>query len=384
MKDTESMELSVEEVIGSSSPGIGYPPTQIPREARRNALDALEAGQTHYASVSGIDLLRDAVVDFLACFGLDIPSERVIVTGGCQEARFLALQGIIRPYVDTLLARGDRKARYLAVYDLVQRELPVAIPAVVSPGVRAALAVRHRQVTTMRVDKRAGFLPELNAIERALEGGSRLIYLESPSQLTGFAYGAEQVDQIVSLLEAYDALCVVDQSTAPAVVKGYISLSAAAPERVAAVGQLWPGIGLESWQIGYVAAPELCLEALLALKQVLSICTSTPVQWAAVGAAQVFERRHAALAAEMQTARDQAVTALGDDWRMAEGDAVNVLAFSLGDEARAVRERLVQEGIETTSGEAFGAPGVVRVTVEPWVHMREALSKALRGGSADD
>ena len=359
--------------------GIGYASMPISEEARSSALDALERKQTHYAPVAGIEPLRSAVASYLATLGLDVPAQRVIITGGAQEAIFLALQGMTRPYGDATTARGDREARYLADYDVVRDLRPVAIPAVVDPGVRAALDVRERRVTSMPVDEQASLLPTVAAIEQALEQGSKLIYLESPGRLTGSIYTHSQVRQIAGLLQTHDAFCVWDQSAAPAVAGEYKSLAALEPERTAAVGQLWPGQGLETWQIGYVVAPAVCLESLVALKQVLSICTSTPAQWGACGAAQAFPTEHAVLKSRLEAARHQMLSGASGDPRVLPGQSVHVLALQLGDAAAAAHERLTAQGIPCEDGTAYGAPGVLRITVLPEREAGEAIRDVLRG-----
>jgi aspartate/methionine/tyrosine aminotransferase len=155
-----------------------------------------------------------------------------------------------------------------------------------------------------------------------------------------------------------------------------------AADRTATIGELWPGLGLESWQIGYVVAPAACVEGLAALKQVLSICTSTPVQWAAVGAAEVFGERHSTLVAAMDSARRNVLEAVTGDERVLVGEAVNALALNLGDGAVTALRRLSDAGVEAADGASFGAPGVVRVAISPDERVAEAIHSVLRGVSS--
>ena len=380
--DGKSLKPRLEGDVESSNVGIGYPSSALPQRARASAIDALGRKQTHYVGVPGIDPLRDAAAGFLAGLGLDVPVERVIVTAGVQEACFLALQGMVRPYSDTAVARGDRKARYLAVYDVVYDGLPIGVPAVVAPGVQAALAVRDRRVAVIPVDRTEGLLPSVAAIEQVLEQGSKLIYLESPSRLTGFVYRPEQVQRIAELLEAHDALCVWDQSVAPAVAGEYVSLAAILPERAAAIGELWPGMGMENWRMGYVAAPGAYVESLVALKQVMSICTSAVAQWGAVGASEVFAETHAKLKAQMDAVRRDVLSVLSGDDRVLAGQAVNTLALKVGKNAGEMAQQLLAESVPATEGAAFGAPDVVRITIELDVQVKRAICNLLEGVSS--
>ena len=225
-----------------------------------------------------------------------------------------------------------------------------------------------------------GFIPSVAAIEHALQDGNRVIYLESPSLLTGFAYGAEQIRCIADLLQTHDALCVWDQSIAPAVPGRYLSLAEAAPESTAAIGALWPGLGMEAWQIGYVAAPPACVESLIALKQVMSICTSTPAQWAAVGASAVFDEMHAKSLIDMEAERCQVLESVGDDQRVLVGEAVNSVAVNLGSTIN-VAKRLSGDNGLMADGASFGAPGVVRIAMVPGAHTAELVCSLLGGAS---
>lgn len=358
-----------------------YPAMAIPRPVRTSAMDALQQGQTHYVGVLGIEPLRAAVSEFLAGLGVDVPAGRVIITSGEQEARFLALQGVARQYAGASVARGDRQARFLAVHDVAQKSFRVAVPTVVAPGVKAALAVRDRQVATMLVDETAGLLSSIAVIEQALANGSNLIYLESPGRLTGFIYSPEQVQRIADLLEAYDALSIWDQGIAPAVTGEYVSLASVAPEHTIAIGMLWPGLGLANWQVGYVIVPAAYVESLTALKQVMSICTGTPGQWAAVGAAQVFAEKHGALVAEMDAVRREMLSTLSGDDRVLAGQAVSSLAMNLGDAAAKAQKQLLDKNIQVADGAAFGAPGVLRVTMKLNAQTANIICALLEGAS---
>jgi arginine:pyruvate transaminase len=331
-----------------------YPALAIPQAARHDAKEALQQGETHYVAVPGIEPLRVAVAEWVSRFGLEVSKAQVVVTAGEQEARFLTLQ--------SLLQKGYR----------------AAVPAVVAPGVRAALAMRPDAAASIP-STRAGLLPSVEAIGQALAGGCNLLYLESPSRLTGFAYTVEEVEQIATLLEAHDALCIWDQSTAPAMEEPYPSLAAIAPNRTLAIGFLWPGMGLAAWQLGYIVAPPPLIGGLTSLKQMMAICTSTAAQWAAVGAAKRFAQDHAALREEMEAVRHEILSTLTGDERVLAGEAVNVLALNVGEGAGAILDRLAEESMEVADGAAFGAPGVLRVTMKPDSKTGSIIYRLLEG-----
>ena len=185
-----------------------------------SASEAMEAGQTHYVDVPGIGPLREALADFLnsAC-GSAYAAGNIIVTAGVQEARFLTIQKI-----------GE-------IYD------SIGIPAVVHPGVQKALGVRRRTILSLPVDGARGYLPTIDGIAAAVADGCRLLYLESPSRLSGAAYSADEVAAISQIVNEHEAAVIWDQGLAHWIAGDCSSLAAqeSTPTRVAAISDGWPG-----------------------------------------------------------------------------------------------------------------------------------------------
>ena len=297
------------------------------------AADALEAGQTHYVDVPGIAPLRAALADHLnAAFGAHYEAENIIVTAGVQESRFLSIQMI-----------G-------AAYD------SIGIPAVAHPGVQKALGVRARAVVPLAADAERAYLPSPAAIADAVQGGCRLLYLESPSRLSGAAYTDEDLALISAALREHDAMAIWDQGLAAWVDKAYSALPSfeEAPSLAAAIGEAWPGMGLASWFIGYIAAPVDHVPAMQSQKQIMAICTSTAAQYAALEAANHFEDARGQQLAQLSRLRSdiiQAASAL--NLEVIAGDALNIIALHAPDEAAA---KLHRAGFDYADGASFGAP----------------------------
>ncbi len=293
------------------------------------AATALESGQTHYVDVPGIAPLRAALAETLTqSHGAAYAQPNVIVTAGMQESRFLTLQMI-----------GETVER-------------VAVPKVVHPGVRKALGVRALKLDMLDVD--AQMLPTLDTIRATLQGGSRLLFLESPSRLTGAVYSAEAVGQIAALAAEYDAVVIWDQGLAPWTDE-YTSLAAHAADRTVAIGEAFPGSGLGSWMIGYIAAPEALVAPMQSQKQIMAICTSTAAQYAALEASKLYADAQPSRRARLKVARQSAVDALGA--AVIPGAAANILAV------RAPHTQAAVAQLQAADGADFGAPDVLRLTV---------------------
>ncbi len=302
------------------------------------AVDALESGQTHYVDVPGIAPLREAIAAHQnAAFGSSWESANIIVTAGMQEARFLSTQVIGAQY-DT-----------------------IAVPAVAHPGVQKALGVRRRQVLSLPVAAEQGYLPSLESIAAALKNGCRLLYLESPSRLSGAVYSPGQVARIAELLAQHAAAVIWDQGLAGWVDGAYSSVAAQAQGSVAAIGEAWHGIGLGSWLLGFIAAPSGWVAPMQSQKQIMAICTSTASQYAALAASEIVGETQGQRLAHMRGQRAAAArmaSELGLD--SVPGAANNLLALRADATARA---KLAEAGINFADGEDFGARDIVRLNI---------------------
>ena len=302
--------------------------------------EALEAGQTHYVDVPGIAPLRAAIAEYLSRgFAASYESANIIVTAGMQESRFLTIQKI-----------GEN-------FD------SIGIPAVAHPGVRKALGVRERNIVSLAVEADRGYLPSIDAIARAVAGGCRLLCLESPSRLSGAAYTSDEVAAIGQILQDQGAAAIWDQGMAPWMDSAYSSLASVedSPAQITAIGEAFPGMGLASWFIGYIAAPEDQIPAMQSQKQIMAICTSTAAQFAALEASSLFAESRERRLAQLSRLKSETIELARDlDLDVLAGDALHIIALNA---AKEMSEKLRGAGYDFSDGGDFGAPAVIRLNV---------------------
>ncbi len=312
---------------------------------------ALENGHTHYVDVPGIGPLRDAIADYLkGAAGGHYRQGNIVITAGLQESRFLSVQMI-----------GEQ-------YD------SIAVPAVIHPGLRKALGLRSRNPRTIAVSQAKGYLPSIEAIAQAASDGCRLFYLESPSRLSGAAYAADEVAAINQIIAEKDAAVIWDQGLAPWVEGAYASFAALDSDcaRTAAIGEAYSGMGLASWFIAYIAAPEAWVSSMQSQKQIMAICTSTASQYAALEAGQLYnEARGRQLSRLAQLRADLLSAASEAGLSVVGGEAVNVMALKLSEDNM---KKISRAGIDFAAGSLFGAPDVIRLNVN---HSTAAALRAL-------
>ena len=307
------------------------------------ASEAMEAGQTHYVDVPGIAPLREAMADFLngAC-GTAYQSGNIIVTAGVQEARFLTIQKI-----------GE-------LYD------SIALPAVVHPGVQKALGVRQRNLVTLPADSARGYLPSLDSIAEAVASGCRLLYLESPSRLSGAAFSADEVAAIGQISSDNDVAVIWDQGLALWIPADYCSLAAQEADadshrhhrrRLAGHGiiELVPRL--------YRRAGRSWVPSMQSQKQIMAICTATATQYAALEASRIYNEAHerAVGAAKPPTRKPWSRRQARRISKSSPAAAMqHPVALRAGAGSEAAFEKLRAAG---SDGIHFGAPDVIRLTV---------------------
>jgi aspartate/methionine/tyrosine aminotransferase len=316
-------------------------------------VEALESGQTHYVDVPGIPPLRTALADYLRdSFQLQYTQANIIVTAGIQESRFLTVQMI-----------GESFGR-------------IALPAVVHPGVKRAVGVRPMPIDQIEVD--AHMLPTLSGIRQVLAGGTKLLFIESPSRLTGAAYSGEEVAAVASLVREFDATIIWDQGLAPW-VDSYASLAAAAADRTVVIGEAFPSMGLSSWFIGYIAAPETWVATMQSQKQIMAICTSTASQYGALEASKLFAASQPEQRRRLSQVRQMLAAQLAR-YEVIPGHAASLLAFRLTEaEKQHAIAQLAAAGFSITDGADFGADSVLRLTVSHGEAVQTAVAQWVKG-----
>lgn len=333
---------------------VDQPTMELHPDIGQRAVEALEAGNTHYVPVPGVDLVRQALVDFVNGSGLSGYDEKnILVTAGMDEARFLSIQKV-----------GELFGC-------------IAMPEVVHPGARKAAGVRPLDVRFLPVDLDNGMLPTLTGIEEALRGGCRLFYLESPARCTGAVFNPCTVEAIADLLESYGAAAIWDQGLRPWATDECVCLSSlpGMAQWTVAIGEAWPGVGLETLRVAYIAAKEEWWERMRSQKQIQSICTSTPSQFAALKTAEMYEDLRGEQFERLSQRRDEAVKIIENvNAELVHGGTVNLLAVRVK-KADRVTAALQQQGFDIAIGKAFGAPDVLRFAVTRGEAVAEALGQ---------
>jgi len=246
----------------------GEPSCDSPDEAKAAAINAIQAGFTKYTAVTGIDELKDAIIEkFKRDQGLAYSRSQIVVSCGAKHTLFnLAL---------ALFEAGDE----------------VIIPTPYWVSYPEQLLVADATPVFLPTSEAKNFAIDLSALKAIITARTKAIILNSPCNPTGSMYDRETLEGIAKLAIQHNLLVISDEIYEKMVYDGHQhhSIATVNPDMVqhtVIVNGVSKTYSMTGWRIGYAAGPEPILKA---MGNIQSQSTSNPTsiaQKAAVGALQ--------------------------------------------------------------------------------------------------
>ncbi|MBI5588451.1 MAG: pyridoxal phosphate-dependent aminotransferase [Deltaproteobacteria bacterium] len=246
--------------------GAGEPDCDTPENIKEAAIKAIKDGQTKYTPVGGINELKDAVIGkFERDNRLQYSREEIIVSCGGKHSIFNLFQSI--------LDHGD--------------EVIIPAPYWVSYPVMVMLGGGVPRVVYTKESE--GFRMSPEAFEAHISKRTKAVVINSPSNPTGAAYTAAELEKLADVAMRHKLLIVSDEIYEKLTYDGLASSSiASVDDEVKKNTMVLNGVSkaysMTGWRIGYAAGPK---EIVKAMTNIQSQSTSNPTsisQWAAVEA----------------------------------------------------------------------------------------------------
>lgn len=256
------LAASMEGVI---SLGVGEPDFVTSWSVREACILSLEQGYTSYTANAGLMELRQEIAAYLLRkFALEYrPENELLVTVGASQALDLALRAIVNP--------GD--------------EVIVVEPSFVSYGPLVALA--GGIPVFVRTNGADEFKLRPQQIEQVITPRTKALILCSPNNPTGTVLNREELAAIAQIVQKHDLLVISDEIYAELTYdEPYTSFPAIDQmrERTILVSGFSKGFAMTGWRLGFVAAPEMLLKAMLKIHQYTMMCAPTMAQYGAIEA----------------------------------------------------------------------------------------------------
>ncbi len=250
--------------------GIGEPDFTTPKPIIDAGIRALERGETHYTSNSGIFALRQGIADHLEkLYGVKYdPVNEIIITVGVSEALYLTFSAIIEP--------GD--------------EVIIPTPCFVSYQAEVALAGgKPVEIFTNMEDD---FQPDPAVIEKAITPNTKAILLGYPNNPTGAVANRETLEEIAKIAEKHDLIIISDEIYDRLV---YDHEFVCFPSidgmqgRTVLLGGFSKSYAMTGWRIGYAAGPASIIKGLVRIHQYSVMSAPTISQYGAIEALKIGE-----------------------------------------------------------------------------------------------
>ncbi|HYY98171.1 MAG TPA: pyridoxal phosphate-dependent aminotransferase [Pyrinomonadaceae bacterium] len=323
---------------GSVNLGLGEPDLPTPDVIRREAARVVLEEQNGYTTHAGLPSLRERVAADYGC--LNLAPEQVVITAGSQEALYLALL--------TLVDEGDE----------------VLIP---DPGFVAYPTIVRMAGGTPKFYKLPAardFSFDAEEFRRALTPRTKAVVCISPSNPTGRVLSREELSEMARALEGSGAYVISDEiyrdlyftDERPA------SVSEFRPERALVIGGLSKSMSMTGWRLGWLCGDADVLRSALVLHGYTTTCASTVSQKAALAAwTEEAEAARASARETFRTRRDHLLGLLSRELGLRavtpEGAFYAMVGVGEYGDSVSVAERMLEHGVITVPGSAFGPEG---------------------------
>jgi aspartate/methionine/tyrosine aminotransferase len=240
---------------------IGEPDFDTPECIKEAARKALADGETHYTHSLGLLALREAICEDLHDrYGVNVDPGQVIVTQGTSPAMLLLFS--------TILEAGDQVILSDPAYACYDNFIRFAGACPVRVPVTEAESFQYR--------------PE--AIEAAMNEGTRAILLNSPANPTGTLLSAERMDTIARLADRRGAYVVSDEIYHGLVYEGKEHSALEFSDRAFVLNGFSKLYAMTGWRLGYLVAPREFIRPMQKLCQNFFISANSVAQRAGIAA----------------------------------------------------------------------------------------------------
>lgn len=338
----------------------GEPDFQPPAHVLAAAHEAINKGLTKYTATEGMLALREAVAaKFQRENGLSYTTDQLIVSSGGKQVLYNAFMAILNP--------GDE----------------VVLPAPYWVSYPAQIQLAGGVTVPVQTEATSGFIPDPEAIRRAITKRTRAIVINSPCNPTGAVYPAEVIRAIAELAAKHELWLITDDLYEHLIYEGSFTTAAQfQPDRTLVVHGASKAYALTGWRIGYGAGPKPLIAAMNRLQGQVTSNASAVAQYATIAALTEVEKTQAFIEMTKQAyqqRRDLLVAGLnrlGLTTPLPHG-AFYVMTDTTPlhqDETEAALLLLSRAHVGVVPGTDFGAPGQVRLS---YATSLESIHKAL-------
>jgi len=337
--------------------GPGEPDFPTPDHIKKAAIKAIEENRTKYTPTGGIMPLREAITAWHKReLGSDYTAKECVVTVGGKHSIFNA--------ISVLIQNGDEV--------ILPAPYWVSFPDIIKYAGGIPVIVQTRA--------QDGFSAKAADIEKAITPKTKMVIINSPSNPSGGVVDGPEFEKILAICKKHNVWVMGDECYSHFVYEPHKPFSIASAKdskaNVIIIGSVSKTFAMTGWRIGYTLAPEELIQAMI---KVQSQSTSNPTsiaQYAALEAMRGSMDTVPPMLAEYAKRRKRIVEGLRAipgvtcEWPGGAFYAFPNVSAHLGEGKNAAAKnctelsKLLLEKVHVAlvAGEAFGAPGFLRLS----------------------
>lgn len=332
----------------------GEPSFPTPEVAAEGAAASVRAGRTGYPPTPGVPELREGVVRYLGETSAHAPEDPagVLVSAGVKQGLF--------NLCFCLFGEGDE----------------VLVPAPFWTSYLAVVELARARPVMVHTDFEDGFALTVERLEAQRTENTRGVFLNSPSNPSGAVMDLGALEEICAWAGEHGIWVLSDEIYRRLYYEGESAPSVFdvkdRPDHVVSLDGMSKAFSMPGWRIGWSVGPPDLIRKASALQSQTTSAAAGPSQYAAAAALasegreaiigdfrRILDRRRRAAHAALQGIAGFDVPlppgAIYLYGRLGSGDATN------SDSAAVAESLLVETGVATVPGEAFGTPGHLRL-----------------------
>jgi aspartate aminotransferase len=337
--------------------GPGEPDFPTPDHIKRAAIKAIEENRSKYTPTGGITPLREAIAAWHKReLASDFSSKECAVSVGGKHAIFNSISALIQSGDEVILPAPY----WVSFPDIIK--YAGGIPVIVE--------------TTPK----DGFAAKAANIEKLITPKTKMVIINSPSNPCGGVVDPQEYERVLAVSKKHGIWLMGDECYSHFVYEPHKPFSIASvknsKENVIIIGSVSKTFAMTGWRIGYTLAPEPLIQAII---KVQSQSTSNPTsiaQYAALEAMRGTMETVPPMLAEYTRRRTRiveglrAIPGITCEWPGGAFYAFPNISAHLGSGPNAFAKSctelskllLEKAHVAVVPGEAFGAPGFLRIS----------------------
>ncbi len=262
--------------------GLGEPDFQPPPIAIEEFHKAMLDGRNKYTTTAGLPELRKVIAESWSNYDSNLDENNVCMTMSGTNALFNCFMALIETGKNILIPEP-----YFPLYG----------PDVTLTGGEA------RYYPCLFENE---FIPLIDDLEKLVDGNTKAILYNFPSNPTGAMLSIEQRDKLLDFAKKHNLWIISDEVYDRIIYESeHVSFLGTDYDRVLLINSFSKTFAMTGWRIGYILSPNLeAMKQVIKLQYYLAACSNDGMQYAVLAAFQNANEYPEQMALEFKERRD--------------------------------------------------------------------------------